>query len=178
MKRLVLPSCLLCASLLFWSGCATHTNRGALWTWGLWGEGFGDQVSNNPISRASKLVHKEGVFAGLAQNKSGHPYSFLANTNDNTFELKRLPPNSPRDAASAMAQVEQLLQDGGEVISPQSPEARAAMKHFKLTSIPTSQSLMTGSHISTTSNSGDVMVVAPPQPHETPSARGPFLRER
>ncbi len=81
----VLLSLSLISTFLFFVGCATSPSVE------LWKHGFSKEVDNNPIYLGDRIVSNDGHIIGLATNRKGSKFWFVANTNTkkvNIFSIK------------------------------------------------------------------------------------------
>lgn len=70
----VLLSLSLISTFLFFIGCASNPSLE------LWKHGFSKEVDNNPIYLGDRIVSNDGHIIGLATNRKGTKFWFIANT--------------------------------------------------------------------------------------------------
>ncbi len=126
----VLLSLSLFSAFLFFLGCASNSSVE------LWKHGFSKEVTNNPIYLGDRIVSNDGHIIGLATNRKGKKFWFIANTNTkkvNIFTITDMEGIDRSDDIQIL--MDEVFNEGGEdlLFALEGDEANQAMEELDWT---------------------------------------------
>ncbi len=107
--KIILFSLSLISTALFFSGCASSPSVE------LWRHGFSKEIDNNPIYLGDRIVSNDGHIIGLATNRKGKKFWFIANTNTKKVSIFDITDMEGIDRSDDVQELmDEVFNDGGE----------------------------------------------------------------
>ena len=134
-KGVLLSLCSI-STLLFFMGCATNPSVE------LWKHGFSKEVDNNPIYLGDRIVSNDGHIIGLATNRKGQKFWFIANTNTKKVNIFTITDMEGIDRSEDVQKLmDEVFNEGGEelLFAIEGDAANQAMEQLDWTWVRTSE---------------------------------------